>query len=227
MKLQRTRRSRAAELFVGRFLALTNGLKGESDRGCVVLAVAWIENDLTRLLKRHLLPSPKTSESSDELFGARGYLGTFSSKIDLAYRLGLIRRSNHQCLHLCRRIRNDFAHLSDGLSFSTPCVSDRVSEIFRLNEHIIQELWNESSENLLSEDTDIPFADTWDRSGDRKRKRLQNQIVGDLAQRRVPFFRVGGTLEARIAHVDHLLHRHRKFGNVLDLSQDMKEAHEP
>lgn len=66
-------------------------------------------------------------------------------------------------------------------------------------------------------DTDIPYADTWDRSGDQKRKWFQNQIAGDLAQRRVPFFRVQGTLEERIANVDAILRQYRKFGNVLDM----------
>jgi HTH-type transcriptional repressor of NAD biosynthesis genes len=66
-------------------------------------------------------------------------------------------------------------------------------------------------------DTDIPYADTWDRSGDQKRKWFQKQIVGDLAERRVPFFRVRGTLEERIARVNEVLRQHRKFGNILDI----------
>ena len=147
------------EAMAARFLALTEGLKGESERGCVVLAIAWIEDDLTRILKRYLLPSTRTHESSDELFGAQGYLGTFSAKIDIAYRLGLIRRPIHQCLHLCRRIRNDFAHLSDNLSFSTPSVNDRVAEIFRLNEGMIQQLWETSAQKHLPAEIRNEFHD--------------------------------------------------------------------
>jgi NadR type nicotinamide-nucleotide adenylyltransferase len=66
-------------------------------------------------------------------------------------------------------------------------------------------------------DTDIPYADTWDRSGDQKRKWFQNQIVGDLVERRVPFLRVGGTLDERVSQVDEVLRQYRKFGNVLDI----------
>lgn len=66
-------------------------------------------------------------------------------------------------------------------------------------------------------DTDIPYCDTWDRSGDQKRSWFQNQILGDLAERRIPFFRVSGTLEERVAQVDDVLLRHRKFGNLLDI----------
>lgn len=67
-------------------------------------------------------------------------------------------------------------------------------------------------------DTDIPYADTWDRSGGQKRKWFQDQIVGDLAERRVPFFRICGTLEERVSRVNEVLRLHRKFGNVVDIS---------
>ncbi len=54
-------------------------------------------------------------------------------------------------------------------------------------------------------DTDIPYADTWDRSGDQKRKWFHDQIIGDLAERRIPFFRLSGTLEERNSQVDEVL----------------------
>ncbi|MDP1561090.1 MAG: nicotinamide riboside transporter PnuC [Pirellulaceae bacterium] len=66
-------------------------------------------------------------------------------------------------------------------------------------------------------DTDIPYADTWDRSGDQKRKWFQQQILGDLAERRVPFLRISGALEDRVSQVNAVLRQHRKFGNVLDI----------
>ncbi|MBN1864327.1 MAG: AAA family ATPase [Victivallales bacterium] len=65
--------------------------------------------------------------------------------------------------------------------------------------------------------TDIPYADTWDRSGDQKRKWFQDQIIGDLGERQVPFFMVCGTLEERVSQVNNILRQHRKFGNVLDI----------
>jgi nicotinamide riboside kinase len=71
-------------------------------------------------------------------------------------------------------------------------------------------------------EADIPYADTWDRSGNQKRLWFQDQIVADLAERRVPFFRVRGTLDQRIAQVDAVLRQHRKFGNVLDIRHDAR-----
>jgi NadR type nicotinamide-nucleotide adenylyltransferase len=73
-------------------------------------------------------------------------------------------------------------------------------------------------------DTDIPYAETWDRSGDHKRKWFQDLIVGDLGERRVPFFRVSGTPEERVSQVEKVLRQHRKFGNVLDVRQDVPAA---
>jgi len=65
-------------------------------------------------------------------------------------------------------------------------------------------------------DTDIPYADTWDRSGDQKRHWFQQQIIGDLAERRLPYFTLQGTLAERVARVAKVLEGYEKFGNVLE-----------
>ena len=73
-------------------------------------------------------------------------------------------------------------------------------------------------------DTDIPYADTWDRSGDQKRQWFQQQIVGDLLQRRIPFFTLRGTVAERITQVVAILAQHQKFGNVLDIRQNHRTS---
>ena len=67
-------------------------------------------------------------------------------------------------------------------------------------------------------DTDIPYADTWDRSGAAKREWFQRLIVADLAQRRLPYFMLQGDLESRIATVQAVLGRYRKFCNLLEVA---------
>ncbi|MEA5420464.1 AAA family ATPase [Spirulina sp. CCNP1310] len=74
-------------------------------------------------------------------------------------------------------------------------------------------------------DPDIPYADTWDRSGDQKRQWFQDQIRGDLAERRLPFFSVRGTLEERVLQVNEVLRQYRKFGNVLDVQPSTFKIH--
>lgn len=59
---------------------------------------------------------------------------------------------------------------------------------------------------ILCED-DIPYDDTWDRSGEVNRTVFQKQIVADLTLRKIPFVRVGGPLAARIARVGKVLNR--------------------
>jgi NadR type nicotinamide-nucleotide adenylyltransferase len=65
-------------------------------------------------------------------------------------------------------------------------------------------------------DVDIPYDDTWDRSGDTNRLVFQKQIVADLLVRKIPFFTLRGDLEIRTQYVKTIVDRFRKFTNVLD-----------
>lgn len=121
--------------------SLMKELSRESDRGSVVLAVAWIDEHLTMLIKSFLV-APLGSKDKDELIGVGRPIGDFGVKIQLAYRLGLIRKNTCRSLDLFRRLRNDFAHLSSPLTFETPSVSSRIREIFRLNEQILETVWD-------------------------------------------------------------------------------------
>ena len=62
-------------------------------------------------------------------------------------------------------------------------------------------------------DVDIPYDDTWDRSGDTNRLVFQKQIVADLLFRKIPFFTLRGDLETRTAYVKTVVNRFRKFTN--------------
>lgn len=64
---------------------------------------------------------------------------------------------------------------------------------------------------------DIPYDDTWDRSGDQKRQIFQKMIVADLKERKLPYVELRGTLEERIKTVDTVLRRFRKYDNPAKL----------
>ena len=66
-------------------------------------------------------------------------------------------------------------------------------------------------------DTDIPYDDTWDRSGDVKRKTFQKQIIGDLLTRKTPFFLLSGILEERVSKVRRVLGKFQKHKSLSDL----------
>jgi len=60
-------------------------------------------------------------------------------------------------------------------------------------------------------DTDIPYDDTWDRSGAVNRKTFQQRIIEDLTRRSVPYVTLCGNLEDRTRRVSEVLVQHRKY----------------
>lgn len=66
-------------------------------------------------------------------------------------------------------------------------------------------------------DIDIPYENTWDRSGDANRAAFQRQVVAGLNENKIPFITLRGTLEDRVAHVQRVLKHFRKYMNPFDL----------
>lgn len=79
----------------------------ETDRAAVILGVAKLDIALRDLLGKVLKTNTGTT---DELFDNEGPLSTFSAKINLAFRLGLLDEDFVYSLKLIKKIRNDFAH---------------------------------------------------------------------------------------------------------------------
>lgn len=59
-------------------------------------------------------------------------------------------------------------------------------------------------------DIDIPYDDTWDRSGNTSRYIFQRSIISDLNMRKVPFIILRGKLEARMQEVMSILDNYQK-----------------
>lgn len=101
----------------------------ESDRGAVIVAASIFDATLESLLKQYFVASPG---AADDLFdGANAPLATFSSKVAMAFRLGLISGKFCRNLHLIRRIRNEFAHNIHGGSFDDTAIKSRVLELYK------------------------------------------------------------------------------------------------
>jgi len=90
--------------------AYFRNIMAESERGKVILLAAKIDELLGELLKRYFKPSRSKDEKDDKLFRVMGLLGTFSARIEMAQRVGLISREAANCLDLLRDIRNECAH---------------------------------------------------------------------------------------------------------------------
>lgn len=88
-----------------------------------------LDEVLKTLLETYLVPITGTKDNLiGELYAP---ISTFNSRIDLAYRIGLITARFSRDLHLIRRIRNDFAHDIDGCNFENTDVQNRVLELSR------------------------------------------------------------------------------------------------
>jgi len=64
---------------------------------------------------------------------------------------------------------------------------------------------------------DIPYDDTWDRSGDVHRHIFQQKIKSDLIQRKIPFITLNGSLDVRIKTVKSVLSKFKKWCSLGDI----------
>ena len=108
-------------------IGVKNELEKESDRGCVLVSAAFIESELTSLLLSFLVP--QSAPANQDIFGLNGPLGTFSSKIKMAYACGLLEPSVRHDIDKIRSLRNEFAHLFEPMDFSTPEIKSRVLDL--------------------------------------------------------------------------------------------------
>ncbi len=68
---------------------------------------------------------------------------------------------------------------------------------------------------------DIPYDNTWDRSGEVNRSIFQKQTIAELIQRKIPFYRLKGSTETRILDAKKVLKTIKKFNNFPDNFSDM------
>jgi hypothetical protein len=99
---------------------MVDAYRNESDRAAAILASSFVDNTLGRVLLAHMVDHPKVSD----LFEGDRPLATFSSRITIAFGLGLLPPDRYSDLDLVRKIRNHFAHSEEAASFSASPVRD-------------------------------------------------------------------------------------------------------
>ena len=99
----------------------------ESDRAAAILIAAEMDRLLQNIVEKLFFPKAKTSDP--DLFESGGPIDNFSSRIEIAYRLGLMPKHYHDDLHIIRKIRNKFAHAPKGLTFNDPPITDWVKQL--------------------------------------------------------------------------------------------------
>jgi DNA-binding MltR family transcriptional regulator len=139
--------------YISEFKEFINEFKNESDRAAVILGAAKLDYLLYQVLFKFLLPNPN---NNDELLSGDSPLSTFSAKINMSYRLGLIDSEFSRALHLIRKIRNAFAHEMSNCKLDSGPHRDRVRELISsINGH---ELYK-NTKNAYFNDKSGPSAD--------------------------------------------------------------------
>ena len=141
-----------AEELGGNAAQFIKGLANESERATVILGVARLDVGLEYLLKAFMNPYPG---GEDNLFDSDRPLGSFSAKIGLASRLGLIEPKFERALQIVRKLRNDFAHSIEKEILSVAPHKDRVYELVMLVQ--ADSLWSGVGESLGVQTVKEPF----------------------------------------------------------------------
>jgi DNA-binding MltR family transcriptional regulator len=113
--------------------SIIESLKKDSDRAVAIIAGSMIE---TRLESAILARTRRDSVVENRLFQPSGPLGSFATKIDLAYLLGHISAEAFHDLVIVKDIRNMFAHRLDIKDFDTPSVRDKTKNLSLVESHV-------------------------------------------------------------------------------------------
>jgi DNA-binding MltR family transcriptional regulator len=98
----------------------------ETDRSCAILICSHLDELMEKLLKARFV---STKSKSDDIFEGYGPLSSFSAKIEIAHRLGLVSKRMRSDLQIVRKVRNHMAHGTDSGSFESSPVKDWVLQV--------------------------------------------------------------------------------------------------
>lgn len=85
-------------------------LEERASRPLIIIGASKVDNLLLQILIQHLLPKRAKLKNQDELLEGDRPLATFSARIKLTYRLGLIDDTLCVTLEQLRNLRNQSAH---------------------------------------------------------------------------------------------------------------------
>jgi len=101
-------------------------LNKEPDLSVVLVSPAYIDACLGALLQKLFIDSSVSLKLLDSWVGS---LGTYVSRADACYSLGLISKALYQDLLVLAEIRNQFAHYHLNLNFTEPEVARRCQDL--------------------------------------------------------------------------------------------------
>lgn len=133
---------------------ILNSFIGETDRGSVLIIGEWLSDLLMALLLSHMPNRDHRKKGFNDIFGVRGELGSFSSRIKISYAFGLITKETYADLERIRDLRNDFAHALEIRDLRDP----RVLQILATVRGAAEELTRKCSKHNTIDDCEIRFS---------------------------------------------------------------------
>jgi hypothetical protein len=133
------------------FSELAPVLIAESDRGAVLIGTAHVDERLKELFEC-LMPAEMSKKVKKSLLSYSGVLGSFGSRIAIAYATRLVNKKLYASLDTLRDVRNDAAHAAEPFNLKTQ--EQRICKLYDLGPGVSGFVNRSSLELLLQIKTD-------------------------------------------------------------------------
>jgi len=118
----------------------------ETDRGAALLGAAFADAVLETTLRAFFVDDEK---EADSLLGVNQPLGSFGSRIRLAYCLGFVTKSQFSDLLNIAKIRNEFAHRLHSLYFDSPKITGLCANLLTPRQEMHMSVTNATCRQLF------------------------------------------------------------------------------
>jgi DNA-binding MltR family transcriptional regulator len=127
---------------------MAQNLKNESDRAMVVIAGSLLEDTLREMIKTKFIKIEPQELKELRIFNFDGPVGSFSTKITMAYALGIIEEQTVKELTDIREMRNACAHSFLPINFGTPELANICKRLFSSPQNIFQYAVDDDREKM-------------------------------------------------------------------------------
>lgn len=112
-------------------LLLMKTLFQESDRGCVLVGAAYLDDELELMLRTNFSNDEKTIKKTINLLfkGGNAPLSSFWAKTNIAFALELINNETYSAINKVRELRNSFAHKAGPAILTDDSVAPIISKL--------------------------------------------------------------------------------------------------
>ena len=110
-----------------------DAVQKESPRGQLLILTSMIDESIKELLQGFFKPLRGSKRDGDKLFASMGPLSSFSARIEMAYRVGLISKDSADCYDILRKLRNECAHETGHFSFAIKKYAERFKLFQKLS----------------------------------------------------------------------------------------------